>query len=146
MHLTVKNASRPENNVLLVIGTESLINISSRPSSRCNLTTKEWIAVLDLATKWKMELYRRTAITCLSTTAARLTPEEELHLALKYRVREWFVPTLNELAQRPEPMGPKEHELLGTDCVLKLCAVRERFPHCTCMSEFLELLNVVLGY
>lgn len=74
-----------------------------------------------------MQRYRRTAIKCLSSPSAKLTPEYKFYLAMKFRVKQWFIPSLNELARREKPMGLSEHELLGTESILKLCEVRERY-------------------
>lgn len=117
------------------LANESLVNMDPERSSADKLTVMGWITVLYLATKWEMGFYRRAAIACLTSSTLGLVPEIKLHLAMKCRVKAWFIPALNKLAQRPEPMGCDEHTLLGIDCVLKLCAVRERFQHCTCLGE-----------
>lgn len=85
------------------------------------------MSVLHLSTMWQMNQYRRIAIKCLSSPSAKLTPEYKFYLAMKFRVKQWFIPSLNELARREKPMGLSEHKWLGTERILKLCEVRERF-------------------
>ncbi|KAI0700606.1 hypothetical protein BC835DRAFT_397625 [Cytidiella melzeri] len=96
------------------------------------LTTPQWIAVLNLATMWQFDKYRVHAITRLSAPSAGLTSGERVQLSLKYRIKSWLVPALNELAQRAEPMGLDDCKTLGLEYLLKICRVRERYTHVHC--------------
>ena len=84
---------------------------SSKLLPAAKLTTTQWISVLRLSTMWEMDLYRRTAIASLSEPLHNISPAKQLHLAMKYRVKAWFVPALHHLAQRPKPMGKEEYQL-----------------------------------
>ncbi len=85
-----------------------------------------------------MSKYRSIAIAHLSSVP--LSSAERVYLAMTYQVQEWFVDGLSALAQREKPMGLDDYELLGAECVLKVCQVRERFQHCAscmCLGEWL---------
>ena len=85
-----------------------------------------------------MDKYRIIAIAYLGS--ARMTSAERVYLAMTYQVQEWFVSGLSDLARRQKPMDLDDYELLGADCVLKVCQVRERFQHCAscmCLGEWL---------
>ncbi|KAI5988161.1 hypothetical protein EDD15DRAFT_2289964 [Pisolithus albus] len=84
-----------------------------------------WISVLKLSLMWEMEGLRTLALRHLRYPTGWKSAAEKLALALKYEIRDWIVPGVNELARRPEPMGVEDVQILGLETTLKVAAVRE---------------------
>lgn len=68
---------------------------------------------------------RRLAIEKMS--ASDIKAAEKLELAMKYDVKQWYIPTIQDLVCRQEPMGIEETKKIGIENVLKVASVRERF-------------------
>jgi hypothetical protein len=85
--------------------------------------------VLKLSTMWHFQATRDEAITALANMGS--DPVDELVLAHKYEIRDWIIPSLNKLAQRPVPVRAAEarrlEPLVGLDYILKIGEVRESF-------------------
>lgn len=96
------------------------------------LTSDQWAAVLKLSTIWGFHSVRTTAIEKLADFASN-DPVLKVILAKKYDVSQWFVPAMEQLAQRDEPLtfaDAMRFEELGSsefvlDFSLKIAAVRE---------------------
>lgn len=53
-------------------------------------------------------------------------PVDKIVLAMEYNIRDWLLPSLKELAVRPEPISPDEASRMGFETAWKLVSVRER--------------------
>jgi hypothetical protein len=84
-----------------------------------------WFPVVKLARMWEFDGIHKYAIKNMPYNQIRKTSAEKVALALKYDIQLWLLPGLNELAQRKEPLGNHDLELLGPEVVLKVAAVRE---------------------
>lgn len=72
---------------------------------------------------WNSQRLHGLAIEKLS--ALEVEAALKLELGLKYDVKEWLVPTIEELVRREKPMGTEDIEKIGIDNVLKIAALRE---------------------
>ncbi|KAI5983064.1 hypothetical protein EDD15DRAFT_2179700, partial [Pisolithus albus] len=91
--------------------------------------TNEWTSVLKLSTMWEFTTLREAAISWLDTSDASLyrsDPLEKIVLANRYDIKEWLLPSLLALAQRPDPISIEEGRRLGLETALKLASVREK--------------------
>ncbi|KIJ63369.1 hypothetical protein HYDPIDRAFT_65515, partial [Hydnomerulius pinastri MD-312] len=93
-------------------------------TQRLPVGLEEWSSVLKLATLWEFEGIRRAAIGALPKCP--ITPVDKLVLAREYNIKEWLLPAINELVQRPNPIGVEDVARLGLDFALKILAVREQ--------------------
>lgn len=66
---------------------------------------------------------RQAAIAALTTLVG---PLDKVVLAREYNIRDWLLPSLKELAVRPEPITPEEASRMGFETAWKLVSVRER--------------------
>ena len=87
----------------------------------------QWISVLKLSTMWEFSGLRKSAIKNLDRGSNLLDPIDKLLLAQRYNVKEWIMPALLKLAQRPEPISIKEGHRLGLETALNIAAIREEF-------------------
>jgi hypothetical protein len=67
------------------------------------------MSVIKLATVWNLEHVRQTAIEELDGYGAA-DPVLRLIVAKKYNIPRWFVPAVNQLAQRKEPLNSQDLE------------------------------------
>lgn len=84
-----------------------------------------WISVLKLSRMWQMEELHRAALKNLKYSVVQKGAVEKLALALKYEIKDWIVPGVDELARRPEPISVEDTAVLGLEVALKVAAVRE---------------------
>lgn len=91
--------------------------------------TNEWTSVLKLSTMWEFASLRKAAISWLDTSPASLHRSdliEKIVLATRYDIKEWLLPSLLAIAQRPDPISVEEGKRLGIETALKLASVREK--------------------
>ncbi|KAG5219781.1 atp-dependent helicase [Salix suchowensis] len=98
------------------------------------LTLAEWLAVLKQSTRWEMDRIRNDAIETIPTLVA--DPAQWLGLAIDYNVEAWFIPAMNKLVQRAEPLSTADLAHIGIECVLKIAAIRE-----VCHSKHASVAN-----
>ncbi|KAI5997633.1 hypothetical protein F5J12DRAFT_895761 [Pisolithus orientalis] len=87
--------------------------------------TRQWISVLKLSTMWEFTNLRMTAM-CWLDNDATLDHVEKIVLATQYGIKQWLLPSLFALAQRPDPISVEEGTRLGIETALKLASVREQ--------------------
>ncbi|KAI6040629.1 hypothetical protein EDC04DRAFT_1460135 [Pisolithus marmoratus] len=78
---------------------------------------------------WEFTSLRTAAISWLDTSDAspcRSSHVERVMFAMQYGIKEWLLPSLLALAQRPEPISVEEGRQLGIETALKLASVREK--------------------
>jgi hypothetical protein len=80
---------------------------------------------MKLARMWEIDRIRKLAIQNMPYEQVCKTSTEKVALAVQYDIQPWLLPGLNELAQRKEPLGNHDLELLGPEMLLKVAAVRE---------------------
>jgi hypothetical protein len=96
------------------------------------LTSDEWLSVLKLSSIWGFHAVKNTAVEKLSDFALD-DPILKIIVAKKYDVASWFIPGMNMLAQRKDPLTYEEvsrFKELGSmdfvlDFALKISRVRE---------------------
>ncbi|KAF9243217.1 hypothetical protein BU15DRAFT_43324, partial [Melanogaster broomeanus] len=84
-----------------------------------------WLSTVKLSHMWQFDEIYKVAIWGMSYKSVGKSAVEKVALAFQYDIKPWLLPGLNELAQRDEPIGLKDVELLGLDVALKVAAVRE---------------------
>jgi len=90
-----------------------------------SLTTAHWISVLKLSHMWSFDDLHEHAISKLSNIPKE-HPAQALALASQIGVSQWFLPALDTLVKRPEPIGMTEAELLGMEMALKIASIRDK--------------------
>lgn len=115
-----------------------------------NKTTKEWIAVLDQATRWDFVSVRKRAENRLSQIASSV---DKITLAGAYDIPEWDLPSFTDLCARKEPLSKLEEERLGDQDVLRIKEVREVIRQSPCSFRMFPRVAVealvkekILGY
>ncbi|KAI5987322.1 hypothetical protein EDC04DRAFT_2912996 [Pisolithus marmoratus] len=91
--------------------------------------TNQWMSVLKLSTMWEFTSLRTAAISWLDTSDAsvcRSDHVERIVFAMQYGIKEWLLPSLLALVQRPELISVEEGMRLGIKTALKLASVREK--------------------
>jgi hypothetical protein len=82
---------------------------------------------LALSTAWVFHSARKVALKYLKK--ARIDPIDRLVLVIKYDIDDWTVDTLNDIAQREDPLDSTDADRLlsvvGVDYLLKIAQVRE---------------------
>ncbi|KAL5511386.1 hypothetical protein ACEPAH_4602 [Sanghuangporus vaninii] len=91
--------------------------------SKIELIVKEWISVLRLAHLWTFEKLLNAAIEEIDRISS--DPALKISLAKKYNISKWLRRNYFKLVMRLEPLTTAEAETIGTQCVLKLCEIRE---------------------
>lgn len=81
--------------------------------------------MLKLSTLWEFKELREAAVKHL-WGALHDNPVDRVVLATQYSITPWLLPSLNELAQRAEPMGVEEANLLGMETAFAIASVREK--------------------
>ncbi|KAF8836865.1 hypothetical protein BDN67DRAFT_936189 [Paxillus ammoniavirescens] len=84
----------------------------------------QWTSALKLAALWEFDDARKQAIKALAVLP--VPPVDKAALAMQYDIKDWLLPALNALAQRPEPIGIGDVDRLGLDVALKIASVREQ--------------------
>ncbi len=72
---------------------------------------------------WNSPRLRGLAIEKLS--ALEVEAALKLELGLRYDVKQWLMPTIEDLVRREEPMGTEDIKRIGIENVLKIAALRE---------------------
>jgi hypothetical protein len=102
------------------------------------LTSDEWLSVLKLSSIWGFHAVKNAAVEKLSDFALD-DPILKIIVAKKYDVASWFIPGMNMLAQRKDPLTYEEvsrFKELGSmefvlDFSLKISRVREAAVTCS---------------
>ena len=84
---------------------------------------------------WEFGGLRRSAIDKLDHGFDPVSPVDRFILAIQYDIKEWVLPALLKLAQRPKPISPEEGRKLGLNVALKIASVREKIrirPRASC--------------
>ncbi|KAG9312166.1 hypothetical protein JVU11DRAFT_7457 [Chiua virens] len=89
------------------------------------LVFEMWFPVAKLAQMWECDGIYKYAIENMPYRLVCRSPAEKVGLAVKYDIKSWLLPGLNELAQRQAPLGMSDFEHLGPELTLKVAAVRE---------------------
>ncbi|KAL5529478.1 hypothetical protein ACEPAG_5463 [Sanghuangporus baumii] len=97
--------------------------LSPAYGSKIELEVTEWISVLRLAHLWAFEKLLDDAIGEIDRLS--IDPALKISLAKKYNVSKWLRQSYFKLVMRLEPLTAAEVETIGTQCVLKLCEIRE---------------------
>ncbi|GJE84042.1 hypothetical protein PsYK624_001170 [Phanerochaete sordida] len=85
-------------------------------------TTREWSAVLCLATEWSFDGIRRLAIEHLEATAS---PIEKIVLSHSHAIPEWLPVAYVSLCQRDSPLSAAEIRAVRAEDVELIMSVRE---------------------
>ncbi|KAI6017585.1 hypothetical protein BKA83DRAFT_1745139 [Pisolithus microcarpus] len=86
------------------------------------LSTDQWTSVLKLSTEWNFRRPRQAAVDALRRETSAV---DRVVLSQRYKVEELFLPALNELVQRSDPITMEEAVQMGLDIGFKLACVRE---------------------
>ncbi|OCB88033.1 hypothetical protein A7U60_g4818 [Sanghuangporus baumii] len=97
--------------------------LSPAYGSKIELNVTEWISVLRLAHLWTFGKLLDAAIEEIDRLSS--DPALKISLAKKYNVSKWLRRNYFKLVMRLEPLTASEAEMIGTQCVLKLCEIRE---------------------
>ena len=89
------------------------------------LSPPEWISVLKLSSLWMIDRIREKAIQVLKQHYAK-DAIHSLQLSLEYDIKDWMMASLTKLIVREEPIGTSDVEVVGIECALKICQLRER--------------------
>ncbi|KAG6837821.1 hypothetical protein H0H93_016189 [Arthromyces matolae] len=88
-------------------------------------TSQDWIAVLDLATRWKFKDIRDLSVKELAKF--ELDPLEKIELQQRYDIRpQWAWSAFNALCSRTNGLNVGEGKRLGVETIIKISAVREK--------------------
>ncbi|KAF8070386.1 hypothetical protein FPV67DRAFT_1668243 [Lyophyllum atratum] len=88
-------------------------------------TTQDWVAILDLSTRWKFRDIRKLSIKELAKL--EIDPVEKIELMLKYEVKQqWAYSAFIALCSRADGLDVSEGQKLGVEPVIKIALVREK--------------------
>jgi len=82
---------------------------------------EELSSILDLSTRWGFTSIRDLAIRCLKPPS----PHQRLILGRKYSVKQWILPALQALCERPQPLTLDEARVMDFEDVVLVGSVRE---------------------
>ncbi|RXW11801.1 hypothetical protein EST38_g14054 [Candolleomyces aberdarensis] len=89
------------------------------------LTKDEWIGVLNLSTRWQMDMMREFAIAKLSNLS--LSPVEKVTLARDHKVAKWLQEGLNEILTQEDTLEPVELKShLGLETAFRLVWIQNQ--------------------
>ncbi len=88
------------------------------------LTTEEWLHVLELSTKWEMDTVRDQVIPKIYKTQKYL-PHSLLTLGKRFDVEDWIFNGVDLLVRRARPLNAEDVQSIGMDEVLKIASIRE---------------------
>ncbi|KIK16403.1 hypothetical protein PISMIDRAFT_44678, partial [Pisolithus microcarpus 441] len=91
-------------------------------TDRRSFDDDQWTSVLKLSTEWNFRRPRQAAVDALRREASAV---DRVVLSQRYKVEELFLPALNELVQRSDPITMEEAVQMGLDIGFKLACVRE---------------------
>ncbi|KZV72004.1 hypothetical protein PENSPDRAFT_684031 [Peniophora sp. CONT] len=89
------------------------------------LNLDEWMGVLTLAKKWKLESMKDKAIAGSDAEIQKKTDIDKVLLAKKYSVAKWLKEGYCSLASREDALTPQESQELGWETCARLMFVRE---------------------
>jgi hypothetical protein len=85
----------------------------------------QWIAILDLSTRWDFDDIRRLAIKQLA--GHKIDPIEKIVLEHKYKIpRRWAYGAYIELCSRRSPLTKDEAEEVGMETAILINQAREK--------------------
>ena len=85
----------------------------------------QWIAILDLSTRWEFDDIRRLAIKQLA--GHKIEPIEEIVLEHKYKIpRQWAYEAYIDLCSRRSPLTKDEAEEVGMETAILINQAREK--------------------
>ncbi|KAJ7456312.1 hypothetical protein B0H11DRAFT_1819136 [Mycena galericulata] len=88
-------------------------------------TTRDWTAILDLATRWKFDDIRELAVRELA--AVEIDPVEKIELQQQYGIRrQWAHSAYIALCTRPHALDIIEARQLGIETTVKVAFAREK--------------------
>ncbi|KAF8340997.1 hypothetical protein F5887DRAFT_1076745 [Amanita rubescens] len=101
-----------------------LLQLSRPTTDDCKATEQEWMGVLDLASRWRMDRVLNTAVRHLS--GAQLDPVTKLELAKKHNIRdkEWLFSAICALAKDGVQLTESQAHLVGCDVALKIARIQ----------------------
>jgi hypothetical protein len=122
-----------------------LIRVWRRVLGQCKAsTTRDWIAILDLATRWKFSDIRALAIRELG--AFDMDPVEKIELLHKYNIkREWAYGAYLALCARPHALDVIEGRQLGIETTVNVAFARYVNPRFCEEKEWLTFGVVAQG-
>ncbi|PFH47359.1 hypothetical protein AMATHDRAFT_50354 [Amanita thiersii Skay4041] len=82
------------------------------------LLTMDWIKVLDLSFRWKLDEVHSIAIHHL--TRKKLDAIEKLELANKYGIESWIIPAIKELVEKGERITAQGAMRIGVELALRI--------------------------
>ncbi|KAJ3553446.1 hypothetical protein NM688_g3607 [Phlebia brevispora] len=92
------------------------------------LSSRQWAAVLRLATKWCFMHARTVALSKLSAMA---DPIDKIVMyndpAYELDAEQWLLPAVRSFCQRFDGLTVEEGTKLGMELTLRVCAIREKF-------------------
>lgn len=101
--------------------------MSGRPGvATAVLNLDEWMGVLTLAKKWKLEDMKAKAVAGSDEEIQKKTVIDKILLAKKYGVAKWLKEGYCALASRKEPITALERGKIGWETYGRLMDVRER--------------------
>ncbi|KAF8141149.1 hypothetical protein EV363DRAFT_1307235 [Boletus edulis] len=86
-----------------------------------------WFPVVKLARMWEFDAIHKRAVQNMPYERISRPSVEKVGFAVHYDIQPWFLPAVNELARRKEPLGNDDLAVLGPELALKVAAVRESF-------------------
>lgn len=89
------------------------------------LVASEWISVLKLSSFWMFDGVRESTIQVLKKHYAK-DPIHSLELSMKYEIKDWMISSLSALIVREEPIGTADVDVVGIECALRICQLREK--------------------
>jgi hypothetical protein len=85
----------------------------------------QWIAILDLSTRWEFDDIKRLAIKQL--LEHKIESVEKITLEHKYKIpRQWAYDAYIDLCSRQSPLASDEAERLGIETAMLINQARER--------------------
>ena len=75
---------------------------------------------------WEFDGPRNAAVHYLDSLESPIDPIDKVCLSMQYEVKDWLLPALLKLAQRPESISIEEGRKIGFENTVKLASVREK--------------------
>ncbi|KAI0295261.1 hypothetical protein BC826DRAFT_1009140 [Russula brevipes] len=100
---------------------------------------EELSSILDLSTRWGFTSIRDLAIRCLKPPS----PHQRLILGRKYSVKQWILPALQALCERPQPLTLDEARVMDFEDVVLVGSVREAVRSNTLTVKSTEIKDCI---
>ena len=102
---------------------------------------------------WEFDGPRNAAVHYLDSLEPPIDPIDKVCLAMQYEVKDWLLPALLKLAQRPESISIDEGRKIGFENTVKLASVREKVKwnetasssYCHYCSRYYNNRNLIAG-